>query len=154
MTARNHTALCDHSSLPGQRRTCYHATAENPRARAGAYGMQVWMKLGTTGFFSNRLFPTDGLGEEKAGWHYVYPVHEVSTCLLGLCMPVPYEAPGIPPPFICRCPALAQNDGQHTAQPIHLFVEVKSGNPCAGQRAGFVSVQAAPRVHSRRVSTT
>ena len=39
--------------------------------------MQVWMKLGTTGFFSNRVFPTEGLGEPGAGWHYVYPVHEV-----------------------------------------------------------------------------
>ena len=36
------------------------------------------MKLGTTGFFSNRIFPTEGLGDPKAGWHYVYPVHEVS----------------------------------------------------------------------------
>lgn len=35
------------------------------------------MKLGTTGFFSNRLFPTEGLGDPRAGWHYVYPVHEV-----------------------------------------------------------------------------
>ena len=40
-------------------------------------GVQVWMKLGTTGFFSNRVFPTEGLGEPGAGWHYVYPVHEV-----------------------------------------------------------------------------
>ncbi|CAL5221709.1 g3950 [Coccomyxa viridis] len=40
-------------------------------------GMKVFMKLGTTGFFSNRIFPTEGLGETKAGWHYVYPVHEV-----------------------------------------------------------------------------
>ena len=37
------------------------------------------MKLGTTGFFSNRIFPTEGLGETEAGWHYVYPVHEVSA---------------------------------------------------------------------------
>ncbi len=41
--------------------------------------MQVFMKLGTTGFFSNRIFPTEGLGDTKAGWHYVYPVHEVSA---------------------------------------------------------------------------
>ena len=42
------------------------------------------MKLGTTGFFSNRIFPTEGLGEVDAGWHYVYPVHEVRRAFLHL----------------------------------------------------------------------
>jgi hypothetical protein len=36
---------------------------------------QVWFQLEEMGFFSNRVFPTDGLGT-KEGWHYVYPVHE------------------------------------------------------------------------------
>lgn len=38
--------------------------------------MQVWFHLSATGFLSNRVFPTPGIGT-KAGWHYTYPVHEV-----------------------------------------------------------------------------
>lgn len=30
-------------------------------------------------FFTNRIFPTSGAGTSN-GWHYTYPVHEVSTC--------------------------------------------------------------------------
>ncbi len=37
---------------------------------------QIWIKLGDMGFFSNRVFPTAGLGTEE-GWKYTYPVHEV-----------------------------------------------------------------------------
>lgn len=37
---------------------------------------QVWFKLGDMGFFSNRVFPTPGLGA-PGGWLYKYPVHEV-----------------------------------------------------------------------------
>lgn len=70
------------------------------RARAAAPGVQVWMKLGTTGFFSNRLFPTDGLGEEKAGWHYVYPVHEVSS-LKRLAYRRPSSVDGMKMPCTC-----------------------------------------------------
>ena len=43
-------------------------------SRAGMLG-QVWFQLAGMGFFSNRVFPTEGLGT-KEGWHYVYPVHE------------------------------------------------------------------------------
>ena len=46
----------------------------------GMIPLQVWFQLGETGFFSNRVFPTDGLGT-KEGWHYVYPVHEVPCSL-------------------------------------------------------------------------
>ena len=47
--------------------------------------IQVFMKLGSTGFYSNRLFPTEGLGDPQAGWHYVYPVHEVGAVLPLVC---------------------------------------------------------------------
>ena len=40
---------------------------------------QVWFVLSDVGFFSNRVFPTPGIGT-KAGWHYTYPVHEVGPC--------------------------------------------------------------------------
>ena len=55
--------------------------------------VQVWFHFGDTGFFSNRVFPTDGLGT-KEGWHYVYPVHEARfdslvmtphSCMLHAC---------------------------------------------------------------------
>lgn len=49
---------------------------------------QVWFRLGDMGFYSNRVFPTAGIGME-GGWLYQYPVHEVnlsypeiSSCLL------------------------------------------------------------------------
>ncbi|EIE22202.1 hypothetical protein COCSUDRAFT_42571 [Coccomyxa subellipsoidea C-169] len=39
-------------------------------------GVKVWFKMGDMGFFSNRVFPTPGLGL-PGGWLYKYPVHEV-----------------------------------------------------------------------------
>jgi len=41
-----------------------------------AKGIKIWLTLGTLSFFSNRVFPADGLGT-PAGWKYTYPVHEV-----------------------------------------------------------------------------
>lgn len=50
---------------------------------------QVWFKLGDMGFFSNRVFPTPGLGA-PGGWLYKYPVHEVggAPCILSLIIAV------------------------------------------------------------------
>lgn len=50
---------------------------------------QVWFKLGDMGFFSNRVFPTPGLGA-PGGWLYKYPVHEVGgpPCILSLLIAV------------------------------------------------------------------
>ena len=130
----------------------------NHRARAAAPGVQVWMELGTTGFFSNRLFPTDGLGEEKAGWHYVYPVHEVSTCLPGLCMHVPSEAPGVPPPFICRCHENALHSHRVMDSRLHSQsvrpLRSKVETPVLAREQDMSGSGLHCRVHSRRVSTT
>ena len=41
-----------------------------------AKGIKIWLTLGQLSFFSNRVFPADGLGT-PAGWKYTYPVHEV-----------------------------------------------------------------------------
>ena len=41
-------------------------------------GLKVWLTLGTLSFFSNRVFPADGLGAH-AGWKYTYPVHEARS---------------------------------------------------------------------------
>ena len=38
-------------------------------------GIKIWLTLGQLSFFSNRMFPADGLGT-PAGWKYTYPVHE------------------------------------------------------------------------------
>ncbi|KAK9827659.1 hypothetical protein WJX81_004467 [Elliptochloris bilobata] len=43
-----------------------------------AKGIKIWLTLGQLSFFSNRMFPGDGLGT-PAGWKYTYPVHEVPS---------------------------------------------------------------------------
>lgn len=53
------------------------STSSTPCRSVLCSGMQVWFHLSDTGFFSNRVFPTSGIGT-KAGWHYTYPVHEVN----------------------------------------------------------------------------
>ena len=50
-------------------------------ADAGLLVWQVWFKMGDMGFFSNRVFPTAGLGA-PGGWLYKYPVHEVGSPML------------------------------------------------------------------------
>lgn len=45
-----------------------------------AKGIKIWLTLGQLSFFSNRMFPADGLGT-PAGWKYTYPVHEARVHL-------------------------------------------------------------------------
>ena len=48
---------------------------------AHAFKMQAFLE--GIKFFTIRVFPTPGIGTE-AGWHYTYPVHEVSTRQISL----------------------------------------------------------------------
>ncbi len=50
-----------------------------------AKGLKVWLTLGSLSFFSNRVFPADGLGT-RAGWKYTYPVHEAGRPAARACV--------------------------------------------------------------------